>query len=314
MGKEEVEEEPDEEGSNSDKQASDVVYSNERDEEEAKSTEKPPTDNVKQEDTSSEVENNPDNLRKVIKVDSSEAKNEAEPQKPKEKKDTPKEADSESTTRDSLEQKRAILQSIKDFDFQIKKNQEDLSLINKKIDNVTKDLDDLVSLYEIVSEQMNPFVGLSKVTKKRIDALENFTKEIELLKERTGELESFAEQSGVKLKKHNIEDLSDKKEDLGSESETEDIESSEELDKSLNEDEQKSKTELSEENLNEDFSLELSDLDSEQPISLNVRDDNRFSGFSDSDWDIILERAFSDIIPDDKIELIIDEFIESLKG
>jgi flagellar protein FlaC len=314
MGKEEVEEEPDEEGSNSDKQASDIVYSNETDEEDAKSTEKPPTDNEKQEDTSSDVENNPDNLRRVIKVDSSEGKNEAESQKPKEQKDTPKEADLESTTRDSLEQKRAILQSIKDFDFQIKKNQEDLSLINKKIDNVTKDLDDLVSLYEIVSEQMNPFVGLSKVTKKRIDALENFTKEIELLKERTGELESFAEQSGVKLKKHNIEDLSDKKENLNSESETEDIESSEELDKSLNEDGQKYETELSDENLNEDISLELSDLDSQQPITLNVGDDNRFSEFSESDWDIILEKAFSDIIPDNKIELIIDEFIESLKG
>ncbi len=43
---------------------------------------------------------------------------------------------------------------------------------------------------------MNPFVGLSKVTKKRIDALENFTKEIEDIKERIGEIESFAEKVG----------------------------------------------------------------------------------------------------------------------
>ncbi len=313
MGKEEVEGEPDEEGSNSEKPASDIVYSNET-EEDAKSTEKSTIDKEKQKDNSPDIENNPDNLRKVIKVDSSEGNNNAESQKPKEQKNTPKEADSESTTRDSLEQKRAILQSIKDFDFQIKKNQEDLTLLNKKIDNVTKDLDDLVSLYEIVSEQMNPFVGLSKVTKKRIDALENFTKEIELLKERTGELESFAERSGVKLKKPNIEDISDKIEDLNSKSETGDNESSEDLDKSLNEDEQKSKTELSKVELNDDFSLELSDEESQQPIALNVVDDNRFSEFSESDWDIILERAFSDIIPDNKIEMIIDEFIESLKG
>jgi len=47
---------------------------------------------------------------------------------------------------------------------------------------------------------MNPFVGLSKVTKTRLDALENFIKEIDLLKERTAELESFAERSGAKLK------------------------------------------------------------------------------------------------------------------
>jgi flagellar protein FlaC len=314
MGKEEVEEEPDEEGSNSDKQASDIVYSNETDEEDTKPAEKPTTDKENQEENSPDVEKNPDNLRKVIKVGSSEGQNNEESQKPKEQKDIPKENDSEPSTRESLEQKRAILQSIKDFDFQIKKNQEDLTLLNKKIDNVTKDLDDLVSLYEIVSEQMNPFVGLSKVTKKRIDALENFTQEIELLKERTGELESFAERSGVKLKKPSIEDLSDKKENLNVDSETEDNESSEEIDKSLNEDVEKSQTELSEVELDNDFSLEISDEESQQPISLNDVDNNRFSGFSDSDWDIILERAFSDIIPENKIEMIIDEFIESLKG
>jgi hypothetical protein len=49
---------------------------------------------------------------------------------------------------------------------------------------------------------MNPFVGLSKVTKKRIDALENFTKEVEDVKNRLGDLESFAEKAGA-----NFEDL-----------------------------------------------------------------------------------------------------------
>ena len=36
---------------------------------------------------------------------------------------------------------------------------------------------------------MNPFVGLSKVTKQRLEALENFTSEIQTLKERLEELE-----------------------------------------------------------------------------------------------------------------------------
>ena len=101
------------------------------------------------------------------------------------------------TAREELEQRRTMLQNMKDFDFQIKKNQEDITNIFEKVESLSKDLDDLVSLYEIVSEQMNPFVGLSKVTKKRIDALENFTKEVETVKTRIGELESMLEKNGV---------------------------------------------------------------------------------------------------------------------
>ena len=301
MGKEEVVEDSDDEDSNSDKQASDIVYRNKTEEEDSESAEKPASEAENKGDNSSVIKEDTENLRKIIKVGSSEGENDAEPQRPKEKKVEPIEKNSELSSRESIEQKRAILQSIKDFDFQIKKNQEDLTLLNKKLDNVTKDLDDLVSLYEIVSEQMNPFVGLSKVTKKRIDALENFTKEIEILKERTGELESFAERSGAKLKKPKIEDLPDEKDNLDSDSETED-------------DELKSETELSEEEMDNEFSIELSTEEGQQPFSINLVDENGFSELSDSDWDIILERAFSDVIPDNKIDLIIDEFLESLKG
>jgi len=104
--------------------------------------------------------------------------------------------------REELEQRRTILQNMKDFDFQIKKNQEDITNLVEKIENLSKDLDDLVSLYEIVSEQMNPFVGLSKVTKKRLDVLENITNEVDSIKTRIGDLESLLEKSG-----RNIEEL-----------------------------------------------------------------------------------------------------------
>ncbi len=143
-------------------------------------------------DDTEETRKNAENLRKVIKVDSQgQTEKEEEPEQDKQISD-----DTEISTRDSLEQKRAILQSMKDFDFQIKKNTEEITSVHKKLESISKDLDDLVALYEIVSEQMNPFVGLSKVTKKRIDALENFTKEIEDIKERVGEIESFAEKVG----------------------------------------------------------------------------------------------------------------------
>jgi hypothetical protein len=102
--------------------------------------------------------------------------------------------------REELEQRRNILQNMKDFDFQIKKNQEEITNIYEKVESLSKDLDDLVSLYEIVSEQMNPFVGLSKVTKKRLDALENIIKEVDGVKTRIGDLESNLEKNGVATK------------------------------------------------------------------------------------------------------------------
>jgi flagellar protein FlaC len=174
------------------------------------SSEEPKND----EEDESEEKKNADDLRKVIKVNEKKEEKSTEEKKQEDKKTEPpkpspkKVANGEPSSREELEQKRAILQSIKDFDFQIKKNQEEITGLNKKLESVTKDLDDLVSLYEIVSEQMNPFVGLSKVTKKRIDALENFTKEIEDLNNRMGDLESFAEQAGA-----NIQSIKEHKQD-----------------------------------------------------------------------------------------------------
>lgn len=173
---------------------------------ETKKQEENKPDTIKKEET--EEKSKTDELRKVIKVNNDEQKTEK------------KEEDIlEGTDREALEQKRAILQSIKDFDFQIKKNQEEINALNQRLDSVSKDLDDLVSLYEIVSEQMNPFVGLSKVTKKRIDALENFTKEVEELKTRIGDLEAFAEMAGANLDeiRKNRASTTDKKEDITSE-------------------------------------------------------------------------------------------------
>jgi len=137
-------------------------------------------------------------IRTVIKIDE---KNEGE---------TPQEEDSEEQIREKekplnkpvdsnkevinkkkeLEDKREYLKAFKDFDLRINENKEKIEQMIEKINSLSGDLDDLVSLYEIVSEQMNPFVGLSKVTKERIDALENFTSEIKGLHERMEKLES----------------------------------------------------------------------------------------------------------------------------
>jgi len=289
-------------------------------------------------------------LRKVIKVGSEEGKDKKTEEK--EEEEAPADDTGGSSSRESLEQKRAILQSIKDFDFQIKKNQEEIGGVNKKLDGMTKDLDDLVSLYEIVSEQMNPFVGLSKVTKKRLDALENFTREIDVLKERTGELESFAERSGAKIK--NIAEgkaqaqtidtdaLLGKEGEEGegeisadgegelptgdtetSESETDKVET-DTTDEVVGEDSVPTETEVPTEELAKEVIEPTGEITQEEPAAkeqyimetqhyIPVENSN-FGGLSDSELDIILENAFGVLSPEGKVDMLIDEFIESLKG
>ena len=215
----------------------------------------------------SEEEKKPEEIRKVIKVDEREK---AAP----EKKEGATDEVLDGNDKGSLEQKRAILQSIKDFDFQIKKNQEEINGLNSKLDSVSKDLDDLVSLYEIVSEQMNPFVGLSKVTKKRIDALENFTKEVEDLKTRMGDLESFAEMAGA-----NLDEIRSRR------PETPTIDNN---------------------NVQEAASTEK--LDSTPKSTPASKDE-----ISNKEADRIIERAFNSISADSEIDNLIDEFIENLK-
>ena len=230
---------------------------------EAKKEENNKPDPEKKEETAEKTK--PEELRKVIKVNNDE-------QKPDQtKKQTEDILDG--TDRESLEQKRAILQSIKDFDFQIKKNQEEINALNQKLESVSKDLDDLVSLYEIVSEQMNPFVGLSKVTKKRIEALENFTKEVEELKTRIGDLEAFAEMAGANLNeiRKNRPDNANKTEDTA---ET---------------------------------------IGETSGVSPSVPPNQNHETWASDDIEIIIEKALDSITFENKIDSLIDEFIENLK-
>ena len=310
----------------------------------------------KEDKPTDEKEKNAEALRKVIKVGSKEG----EDKKPDTvEEENPVDDTGGSASRESLEQKRAILQSIKDFDFQIKKNQEGISGVNKKLEGMTKDLDDLVSLYEIVSEQMNPFVGISKVTKKRLDALENFTKEIDLIKERTGELESFAERSGAKIKNIAEGDAHARTIDTdsllgkdGEESEVEGEVSTEEKGELPTEDAEspeseanKVETDTNDEVVGEDSAPTETEVPIEEPaeegieptgeitqeepaakeqyimetqryvpVSSTPVENNAFGGLSDSELDMILEKAFGVLSPEGKVDMLIDEFIESLKG
>lgn len=250
------------------------------------SEEQKPTEEMQTKDPDV-IKEEKDDIRKIIKFESTEETPTEEEESTQKSQEPPKkdsddrpdidisgeiekvsaEEGATTTTRESLEHKRELFQHIKDFEFQIKKNQEDINGLSEKFVGVTKDLDDLVSLYEIVSEQMNPFVGLSKVTKTRLDALENFIKEIDLLKERTVELESFAEQSGAKLK------------GLGGQE------------------------------------VHTKTIDTDTILGIvNTVDTNTLRKLSDGELDKIIEKSLGVLSLDDRIDMDIDEFIESLKG
>jgi len=280
-------------------------------------------------ETSKEKKEEVDKIRTIIKVNeeelsddkkvetssnensSNEKKEENKQQNEEIKKDIPKQtipkspqpsASPPSGSREELEQRRNILQSIKDFDFQIKKNQEDISKISEKMDGVTKDLDDLVSLYEIVSEQMNPFVGLSKVTKKRIDALENFTQEIEDIKNRMEDVESVVEKSvgGIKiltkkLKKDDEEFVSDENNNISNL----DVEKIEQIS------EDTEKTQNPDLHTDEEISSEIKSGD------FNITSDTE--SLSDSDLDIILAKSLESFFVEQNIDNMIDDFLLNLK-
>ncbi len=220
------------------------------------------------------------------KEEPSDQKTEEEPDKTASLKLSVPTATPSDDSRSKLEEKRNILQTIKDFDFQIKKNQENVNKAVEKIDGLTKDLDDLVSLYEIVSEQMNPFVGLSKVTKKRIDALENFTREIDDVKTRMGDLESEMEKNlgGVKRIKKDFEKNIDS--------------SSSKLD---NEQESELKDKLTPTENIDDKSLPSNAM---QFVAGDLSND---------DLDKILSRSLENLLAEQNIESIINEFLLSLK-
>lgn len=220
------------------------------------------------------------------KEEPSDQKTEEEPDKTASFKLSMPTATPSDDSRSKLEEKRNILQTIKDFDFQIKKNQENVNKAVEKIDGLTKDLDDLVSLYEIVSEQMNPFVGLSKVTKKRIDALENFTREMEDVKTRMGDLESEMEKNlgGVKRITKDFE---------------KDIDSS--SSKIDNKQESELKDKLTPTENIDDKSLPSNTM---QFVAGNLSND---------DLDKILSRSLENLLAEQNIESIINEFLLSLK-
>ena len=233
-------------------------------------------------------------------------------------------------SREDLEQRRNMLQTIKDFDFQIKKNQEDIGKMVEKLDGLTKDLDDLVSLYEIVSEQMNPFVGLSKVTKKRIDALENFTKEIEDIKERMGDVESVVEKEvgGIKRLTKKLDDGPEmEKIDTSTDTASEDIKRETETQV---EDEDNSSEEISSEtavepevetpNISENDTPSNSNVDTEihitQPSSsLSATHDTSVGNdaFSEDTLDTLLIQSLESLMVEQNIEHMINEFLLSLK-
>lgn len=137
-----------------------------------------------------ESESNADQETKQSDDNTQEVDKKQEASKKKEKDGINKQDIQEEPLKKQIEERKEYLKQIKEFDFRISENQKQIEEFSKQIGAFNENLDDLVSLYEIVSEQMNPFVGLSSVTKKRIEALENYSQDIDVLKTKMMEIES----------------------------------------------------------------------------------------------------------------------------
>ena len=133
MGKgEKTSEDESDEGTPSTEEKTDKETKTEKDDEEKpKLSDEPEKKDEDNDEESEDTEKDKDDLRKVIKLDSTE---EGEKEDKTSNQKEPTEDAVEPTTREGLEQKRAILQSIKDFDFLIKKNQEEIGEMNQKLD------------------------------------------------------------------------------------------------------------------------------------------------------------------------------------
>jgi len=83
-----------------------------------------------------------------------------------------------------------ISKTINDINTQILQNKKAIESLEERILEISKDIEDLISLYEIAYAEMNPFVGISKVTSKRIESLENMYREIKELKRKIEALEN----------------------------------------------------------------------------------------------------------------------------
>jgi flagellar protein FlaC len=142
--------------------------------------------------------NNADNREKngnrnIIRFDSEEGKDKESLSEPK------KDVDETPESREESYDDEKNLSQI------VRRNEILTKELEKKVASLSEDVDDLISLYEIVSIEMNPFVGLSKITRGRLDALDHIDKEFESLKARLEELEaSIASGASVNQKNNYV--------------------------------------------------------------------------------------------------------------
>ena len=61
--------------------------------------------------------------------------------------------------------------------------------LRENIDRINENFQDIMALYEVVSNQINPFIGVSKITATSMEKLEKLEHETEILRKRIDELQ-----------------------------------------------------------------------------------------------------------------------------
>jgi flagellar protein FlaC len=101
----------------------------------------------------------------------------------------------ETTSKGSDETVEKIMERLNDIDNKLPRIDIAINNLKKEVDSLKQDLQkmddslkDMMTLYEVVSSQINPFVGSSKVTALSIQRLDNIENELRRLEQLVGDV------------------------------------------------------------------------------------------------------------------------------
>lgn len=109
--------------------------------------------------------------------------------------ETEKYEELEQTVKDLMETTEGLLAKVNDIESKLPKLESSINNLRKEnemlrveLNKINENLQDIMALYEVVSNQINPFIGVSKITATSLEKLERLETEYKRLKKTVEEL------------------------------------------------------------------------------------------------------------------------------